>query len=199
MTALNRCDAACRAITEAAATDLLESMRYNLGEFVMSTKRFAIPSIRLRRGWHHASDFARVVEARLLSPEQYGAAHLDVGSVYFIGDALGGDAIKIGWSRDPVTRLQQLQIGNPSPLKFLGCVAANRLIEPALHHLFALSSVSGEWFADPEGSICRWLREMTFDEPISRCRWFMAGEQSVTWQWDEKALLHCPLFSEGPE
>lgn len=165
----------------------------------MSTKRFAIPSQRLRRGWNHGPDFARIVEARLLTSEDYYSARAEVGSVYFIGDQLGGDTIKIGWSRDPVTRLQQLQIGNPAPLKFLGCIAASRMIEPALHQLFALSYVSGEWFTDPEGSIRRWLLEMTFDLPIERCRWFMAGAESVTWSWDEKALLHHPLFSGKSE
>lgn len=165
----------------------------------MSTKRFAIPSQKLRRGWTHGPDLARRVESRLMSDEEYRSAHAQVGSVYFIGEALGGDTIKIGWSRDPMTRLQQLQVGNPAPLKFLGCVAATRMIEPAIHQLFAGSCVSGEWFTDPEGSIRGWLNEMTFGRPIESCRWFMAGTQSVTWQWDEKALLHHPLFSDPPE
>lgn len=168
-------------------------------EEVMTVKRFAIPSRRLRRGWDDGPDHARVVEARPMSDEEYRIAHREVGSVYFIGDALGGDTIKIGWSRDPVTRIQQLQVGNPSPLKFIGCVAANRLIEPALHQLFALSYVTGEWFTDPEWSIHHWLEEMTFGQPIERCRWFLAGTQSVTWVWDAKALLHRPLFAGHPE
>lgn len=162
-------------------------------------KRFVIPSQRLRRGWDHGPDYARVVEARSMSSEEYRAAHLEAGSVYFIGEALGGDTIKIGWSRDPVTRLQQLQVGNPTPLKFLGGVAATRLIEPAIHQLFALSAVSGEWFTDPEHSIRRWLDEMTFGHPIGRCRWFMAGTQSVTWHWDKTALMHWPTFEGSAE
>jgi hypothetical protein len=165
----------------------------------MSTKRFAIPSRRLRRGWDHGPDYARIVEARVLPEDDYLAAWSEVGCVYFIGEQLGGDTIKIGWSRDPVSRLQQIQVGNPTPLKIIGCVAANRLIEPALHQLFAPAAVSGEWFTDPEGSMRRWLNEMTFGQPIERCRWFMAGAQSVTWQWDEKAQLHRPLFSTTPE
>ncbi len=159
-----------------------------------SIKRFAIPSQKLRRGWSHGPDHARVVEARLMSDDEYGAAHSEVGSVYFLGEVLGGDMIKIGWSRDPVTRLRQIQVGNPTQLKFLGCVAATRVIEPAIHQLFSLSGVSGEWFTDPEHSIRRWLDEMTFSHPIGRCRWFMAGSQPVTWRWDEIALVHRPLF-----
>ena len=162
-------------------------------------KRFAIPSRRLRHGWSHGPDHARLVEARLMSGEEYQSAHLEVGSVYFIGDASGGDTIKIGWSRDPVTRLQQLQVGNPAPLKFLGCVAATRAIEPALHQLFAASAVSGEWFTDPEGSIHDWLQEMTFGHPIGRCRWFMAGTGSVTWQWDDAGRVHRPIIADGSE
>lgn len=161
----------------------------------MSTKRFAIPSSPLRRGWARGPEHARIVEARSLSETDYSAAHGVVGSIYFIGDATGGNTLKIGWSRDPVTRLGQLQIGNPTPLKCFGCVAANRMIEPALHMLFAAASVSGEWFTDPEGSIIRWLHEMTFDQPIERCHWSMAGTQSVTWDWDEKTLRHRPLLS----
>lgn len=195
MTALLKYNAACRA----DASDPVALTYRNLVESVMSKKRFAIPSQRLRRGWDHGPDYARIVEARSVSDEEYRDAHAEVGSVYFIGNALGDDTIKIGWSRDPVTRLGQLQIGNPSPLKFLGCVAANRTIEPALHQLFALSYVTGEWFTDPEGSIRRWLREMTFDQPTERCRWFTAGAQSVTWHWDEKALLHRPIFAGATE
>lgn len=164
----------------------------------MSAKRFAIPSQELRRGWSFGPDHARVVEARAMSELEYCSAHADVGSVYFIGEQLGGDTIKIGWSRDPVSRLRQLQVGNPQPLKFLGCVAANRLIEPALHQLFAPAYVTGEWFTDPEGSMGRWLTEMTFGQPIERCRWFMGGAESVTWEWDAKALLHRPIFGAAP-
>jgi hypothetical protein len=164
----------------------------------MSTKRFAIPSQKLQRGWSRGPDYARIVEARALSDEAYASAQLEVGCVYFIGEQLGGDSIKIGWSRDPVTRLQQLQVGNPQPLKIIGCVAATRLIEPALHQLFALSTVSGEWFTDPEGSIRDWLNEMTFGQPIERCRWYMAGAESVTWQWDDRALMHRPQFTVPP-
>lgn len=170
-------------------------MSVRMVECVMSIKRFAIPSRPLRRGWSGGPDNVRVVEARALTQEEYVAAHVEVGCVYFIGEQMGGDTIKIGWSRDPVTRLQQIQVGNPNPLKIIGCIAANRLIEPALHQLFAASGVSGEWFTDPEGSIRAWLREMTFGQPISRCRWYMAGTQSVTWQWDDRALMHRPIYS----
>lgn len=163
----------------------------------MSGKRFAIPSQKLRRGWSFGPDYARIIEARPLSFEEYSAAHQEVGTVYFIGEQLGGDTIKIGWSRDPSTRLVQLQTGNPTPLKFLALIAASRMIEPAIHNLFAPSNVSGEWFTDPENSIRNWLSEMTFGQPIQACRWFKAGAESVTWQWDDKALLHRPLFS-GP-
>lgn len=162
----------------------------------MSTKRFAIPSRPLRRGWTQGPDYVRVVEARVVPDDAYFAARAEVGCVYFIGDQLGGDTIKIGWTRDPVARLQQIQVGNPSPLKFLGCVAAHRLIEGALHSLFAPSAVSGEWFTDPEGSMRAWLHDMTFGQPIERCRWYMAGAQSVFWEWDDKALVHRPLFSD---
>jgi len=165
----------------------------------MSVRRFAIPSQRLRHGWDFGLDYARIVEARVVSETDYDVAQAELGCVYFIGEQLGGDTIKIGWSRDPVTRLQQIQVGNPTPLKIIGCVAANRLIEPALHQLFALSAISGEWFTDPEGSISNWLDEMTFGQPIQRCRWFLAGSQSVTWQWDAQSVLHRPIFLVNPK
>lgn len=167
---------------------------FNHVECVMS-KRFAIPSQQLRHGWDFGPDYARIVECRAMSYEDYRANHADVGSVYFIVDQMGADTIKIGWSRDPARRLQELQVGNPTPLKIIGCVAATRLIEPALHQLFAPAAVSGEWFTDPEGSIRRWLKEMTFGHPIQRCRWLMAGAQSVTWVWDKIALVHRPEYS----
>lgn len=164
-------------------------------ECVMSTKRFAVPSQPLHRGWTRP-EYCKIVVSRPLGADEYARVQSEVGSVYFIGEQLGGDTIKIGWSRDPVTRLQQLQVGNPNPLQIIGCVAANRLIEPALHMLFASRSVSGEWFTDPEYSIRRWLKDMTFGQPIERCRLYMAGAQWVTWHWDAKAEQHFAEFSE---
>jgi hypothetical protein len=164
----------------------------------MSTKRrFAIPSQKLRRGWDFGPDLARVVEARALHADEYALSHNEVGSIYFIGESLGGDTLKIGWSRDPIRRLAEIQIGNPAPLKCIGCIAALRIIEPAIHQIFASSALSGEWFTDPEGSIRRWLHEMTFGQPVERCRWMMAGTAQVVWEWDDKALLHRPVFA-GP-
>lgn len=164
-------------------------------ECVMSVKSFAIPSEPLSHGWSRASDYARIVESRIVTDEAYAAARIELGCVYFIGEELGGDLIKIGWSRNPVARLRQLQTGNATPLKFIGCVAANRQIEPALHRLFSTASVSGEWFTDPEGSIRAWLNEMTFGQPIERCRFFKSGSGWVNWLWDDKAVLHRPVFS----
>lgn len=189
MTSLLKYDAACGV---PPAAGFVTSLRSTSVESVMSTKRFFIPSQMLRRGWDFGPDEARIVEARAVSEEDYYAALREVGAVYFIGDELGGDALKIGWSRDPVRRLQEIQTGNPFPLKFIACVAATRMIEPALHQLFAVCHVQGEWFSDPEGSIGKWLEEMTFGQPIARCRWFKAGTQFVNWRWDDKALVHRP-------
>ena len=54
---------------------------------------------------------------------------------------------KIGYSNDPVKRLAELQVGNPSRIELVGTVSGTIVEEKKLHDLFKGKRVSGEWFA----------------------------------------------------
>lgn len=176
------------------ASSVLESLRVLSMECVMR-KTFAIPSKQLRLGWSWGPDRARVIDSRLLDEQTFLDSHAIRGSVYFIHDVFN-DTLKIGHSGDPGKRLRQLQTGNPSPLKLIGIVAARREIEQAIHDLFGGSSLEGEWFTDAEGSIRRWLKEVTFNQPWQRCEWLTAGMRDVTWQWNTATCIHDPIGME---
>ena len=66
-----------------------------------------------------------------------------VMGVYFIYDSCA-DAVKIGQAEDPLVRLRQLQVGNPTKLELL------TWIDPAdewlWHYSFEYARLYGEWF-----------------------------------------------------
>jgi hypothetical protein len=72
--------------------------------------------------------------------------------VYFILAAELG-LIKIGKSKNPRTRLQQLKAQSPVRMKLLKAIKGGRILERRLHHRFRLMRHRGEWFND-----CRKLR-----------------------------------------
>ena len=54
--------------------------------------------------------------------------------------------IKIGYSTNPVQRLEQLQTGNPFWLYLHAVIEGDMDVEAAWHNKFAKSRVAGEWF-----------------------------------------------------
>lgn len=70
--------------------------------------------------------------------------------VYFIQAGEGGP-IKIGCSRSPIVRLNELQTGNAEKLVYCGAIPGGFELEQRLHERFASLRVAGEWFnAEPE-------------------------------------------------
>lgn len=65
------------------------------------------------------------------------------GFIYFVTD---GTAIKIGFTKDVVKRIGQLQVPHASPLKCLGSISALRYHEKMLHGRFRHLRIKGEWF-----------------------------------------------------
>ena len=73
-----------------------------------------------------------------------------MGYVYFISEP-NLERIKIGFSADPKSRLQQLQTGTPYELTLMGVVDGSLSLERHLHDTLADYRVKGEWFtAAPE-------------------------------------------------
>lgn len=70
------------------------------------------------------------------------------GYVYFIQSGGRMGPIKIGWTKnDPITRLRDLQTGNPEPLELLSWRAGGPDLEAALHLVMRPLHLRGEWFA----------------------------------------------------
>lgn len=73
------------------------------------------------------------------------------GYIYLIrsGD---GPLYKIGRTKDPESRLSNLQAGNPAPLTLVNCACVDDAakIEAAYHRSLKEYAVFGEWFALPE-------------------------------------------------
>lgn len=64
--------------------------------------------------------------------------------VYFIQD--GDGAVKIGKALDPISRLSELQCGNPRPLTLRHVLLAHAATESNLHILWHAYRGIGEWF-----------------------------------------------------
>ncbi len=64
-------------------------------------------------------------------------------SVYFVA---AGERVKIGWSRNVVARISQLQTANPEPISLLGVMPGGLALERQLHRQFHDARLAGEWF-----------------------------------------------------
>lgn len=69
--------------------------------------------------------------------------NLQRGQVYFISR---GDAIKIGFSRDPRDRLAALQTQHPEVLELITSAPGTVRHERSLHQKFDHLRITGEWF-----------------------------------------------------
>jgi hypothetical protein len=64
-------------------------------------------------------------------------------SVYFIQS---GEFVKIGKTRDPKSRLRELQVGNPERLRILCVIPGGEEVEKEFHRKFNHLRRGGEWF-----------------------------------------------------
>lgn len=83
------------------------------------------------------------------------------GALYFIEEE-GSDLMKIGYSKDPISRLHSMQSANPARLVMRGMVNASPDLEKAIHAAYKGIRVRGEWYRaedamaiyDDLGEIC---------------------------------------------
>lgn len=69
------------------------------------------------------------------------------GRVYFLQALIDSTApVKIGWARDPLARLRELQTGYPTPLRLVTDFEGTRREEHFLHNVFSDDKLEGEWF-----------------------------------------------------
>lgn len=57
-----------------------------------------------------------------------------------------GDAVKVGFSSDPFTRIKELQTGNPQRLEVIAVFPGSRKLEKGIHARLNQYRISGEWF-----------------------------------------------------
>ena len=80
-----------------------------------------------------------------------GAPKSDVGLIYFIAPVGEHDPIKVGFTKDLARRLIAYIGHSPLPLTLLALAEGPREVESALHGLFKLDRLHGEWFkSSPE-------------------------------------------------
>lgn len=133
-------------------------------------------------------DLMMFLRTQIVSEDDWALAHAKNGSVYFIRDVTN-DCIKVGHSRDPITRLSTLQVGNSNRLHLVGLVAAEFAIEQHIHRQLMEGHALGEWFYD-RGIVTQWLMDMTQGEPLCRYIWALVPGHETFCSWDEKTGSH---------
>ena len=82
---------------------------------------------------------------------------IQTGYIYFIQDTECG-LIKIGWAKDPYSRMTTLQTGAPNRLILLGAFEGTIKDEKTIHNLMKNERTRGEWFKDNE-NIRQYVKE----------------------------------------
>lgn len=75
------------------------------------------------------------------------------------GDGPPDEPHKIGYSKNPDSRLKQVQTGHPKPLSIAWKARATVGVERAIHDSLAPSRMAGEWFRNDgrtEAVLCHW-------------------------------------------
>jgi hypothetical protein len=85
--------------------------------------------------------------------------------IYFVECA---GFIKIGWSTNWRSRLNNIQISNPLPIKVLLVIGRPEIFEKTMHRQFSKFRYRGEWFRD-----CQEIREY-IESRKDEC-WHRAG------------------------
>lgn len=83
--------------------------------------------------------------------------------VYFIQRSNDGP-IKIGKSKNPESRVNQLQLASVEPLRLLGVLSDE---EKRIHDLFLDHRISGEWFRPHQDILNFIAKNTTIPEPLS--------------------------------
>lgn len=109
--------------------------------------------------------------------------------LYFIQAVLGGP-VKIGVSKNPVSRLTALQTGVPYQLRILATVYNGGMGgERQLHRMFSEYRLSGEWFT-PAPAVLRTIRRAASLAIFTGSGYFMSGPDMPAWylerdNWDD--------------
>jgi hypothetical protein len=89
-------------------------------------------------------------------PESIRIEPRPVQWVYFAQRGMDGP-IKIGVSKNPVSRVKELGTASAEGLRLLGVMPGSRRIEQEVHTLLSGSRLNGEWFR-PSESVMAYIR-----------------------------------------
>lgn len=113
--------------------------------------------------------------------------------IYFIQES-GDGCIKIGRSKDPISRLKAIQGHNPNSLKLLKVINGDIEEEKILHGLFFRERIrsAGEWFV-PSEELMKFinLKEQNIINCICRAK--------DRWKWDKKVEFIMKFAGETDE
>jgi DNA-binding transcriptional regulator YdaS (Cro superfamily) len=91
-----------------------------------------------------------------------------MSSAGFVYAIESGDAVEIGFAKDPVRRSHNIGIGSSAPYCLVGFVAAAPEQEKELHGLLARWRIRGEWFRK-EGAVLHFI-DMLPNKDVDRDR-----------------------------
>lgn len=105
-------------------------------------------------GMHLGSEYCRrhlqqLRQADLCEvPSQYITRPERDGWVYFIKSMAEDGPVKIGYSRTPTVRIQEIQVSSPYPLSLAAVWRSKdaKALESRLHRKFRSHKMNGEWF-----------------------------------------------------
>jgi len=66
--------------------------------------------------------------------------------IYYVADT-GRDVVKIGISRNPWSRVKDIQVGSSSKFELLATLKTSERSEQAIHKFFQVTRLEGEWFS----------------------------------------------------
>ena len=90
----------------------------------------------------------------------------DLGVKLYAIEIVGTPVVKFGMSRNPTSRMMDLQVSHPVPLHLLGHVGCDRRLEKDVHLYCAQHHVRGEWFRQ-EGRATEVIGLIKSGDPIS--------------------------------
>lgn len=68
------------------------------------------------------------------------------GFIYFVRTLEGSPMVKIGFSIDPLSRINAIQMNSPVELELIGRLQGTRRVEGEIHRYFKKERCHGEWF-----------------------------------------------------
>jgi hypothetical protein len=91
------------------------------------------------------------------------------------------DPVKVGYSRDPESRLKTLQTGNPVALRILMKIKCNdeahaRRLESTLHEMLGHQNIHYEWFKLKSSHVMKMLTAFANDEKFDQIQHGMESQ-----------------------